>query len=142
MELYSCRVHAAISILILHEDKPEIDMNKMIVTTLLAGALLLLEAPDAAAHKQVRNHPQAWAHYGMEHRRAHQMPRWLKRNKSFRHWYRHSSVSRDRRLSWHQLFDIYRWERSYKRRYRVAHNYRPHRDFYEHYSLQFRRHTH
>ena len=56
-------------------------MNKMIVTTLLAGALLLLDAPEAAAHKQVRNHAQTWSHYGVEHRRTHQMPRWLQRNK-------------------------------------------------------------
>lgn len=104
-------------------------MNKMIATTLLAGALLLLDAPEAAAHKQVRNHAQTWGHYGVEHRRTQQMPRWLQRNKSFRHWYKRSSVRRDRRLGWHQLFNIYSWERSYKRRYRVDYNYQPHRDY-------------
>ena len=120
-------------------------MNKMIATTLLAGALLLLDAPEAAAHKQVRNHTQTWGHYGVEHRRTQQMPRWLQRNKSFRHWYKRSSVRRDRRLGWHQLFDIYRWERSYKRRYRVDYNYRPQRDFRdgrERDSLQSRRRKH
>ena len=120
-------------------------MNKMIVTTLLAGALLLLDAPEAAAHKQVRNHAQTWGHYGVEHRRTQQMPRWLQRNKSFRHWYTRSSVRRDRRLGWHQLFNIYSWERSYKRRYRVDYNYRPHRDFRdgrERDGLQSRRRKH
>ncbi|MGB5511281.1 MAG: hypothetical protein WBM87_06195 [Woeseiaceae bacterium] len=123
-------------------------MNKMIVTTLLAGALLLLDAPEAAAHKQVRNHAQTWGHYAVEHRRTQQMPRWLKRNKSFRHWYTHSSVRRDRRLGWHQLFDIYRWERSYKRRYRVDYNYRPDRDYRDYFdgrerdSLKSRRRKH
>lgn len=120
-------------------------MNKMIVTTLLAGALLLLDAPEAAAHKQVHNHAQTWNQYGVEHRRTRQMPRWLKRNKSFRHWYTHSRIRRDRRLGWHQVFDIYRWERSYKRRYRVSYNYLPHRNFRdgrERDRLQSRRHRH
>jgi hypothetical protein len=45
------------------------------------------------------------------------MPRWLKRNESFRQWYRHSSLRRNWRLAWDDLFDIYRWERRYGKRY-------------------------
>ena len=40
------------------------------------------------------------------------MPRWLKRDHSFRKWYTHTRLKRDRRLAWNQLFDIYRWETS------------------------------
>ena len=99
-------------------------MNKVIATLLLTAGLLLLDAPEAAAHPEVRNLHPAPAHYRVAHRRAHPMPRWLKRDKSFRHWYAHTHLRRDRHLGWHQLFDIYRWERIYKQRYRAHHHER------------------
>ena len=120
-------------------------MNKLIATSLLAAGLLLLDAPEAAAHSEARHVYFSPAYYRAEHRRTHQMPRWLKRNKSFRHWYAHSRLKRDRRLGWHQLFEIYRWERFYTYRYRVdrrdlnKHYYRGGRDDYRQRS---RRHRH
>lgn len=94
-------------------------MNKLLTTALLAGGLLLLDAPTAAAHQEYRTLHNPWVHYHVETRRAHQLPRWLKKNRSFRNWYRHSRLRTNRYLSWHQLFDIYRWERIEKRRVRT-----------------------
>lgn len=120
-------------------------MNKLIATSLLAAALLLLDAPEAAAHSEARDLYVSPAYYRAEHRRTHQMPRWLKRNKSFRHWYAHSQLKRDRRLGWHQLFDIYRWERFYTYRYRTDRrdfNKRYYRGTRDYDRLYLRRHTH
>ena len=86
-------------------------MNKVIFTALIAGGLLLLDSPEAAAHKEVRSVYAPSAYYHMEHRRAHHMPRWLKRNKSFRRWYKRSHLRRYRHLAWHRLYNIYLWER-------------------------------
>jgi len=86
-------------------------MNKIVTVALIAGGLLLLDSPEAAAHKEVRNSYQPSAHYRVETRRAKHMPFWLKRNRSFRKWYKHTRLRRNRHLAWHQLFDIYRWER-------------------------------
>jgi len=120
-------------------------MNKLIATSLLAAGLLLLDAPEAAAHNEVRGQYLSPAYYRVEYRRAHHMPRWLKRNKSFRHWYSHTRLRWDRRLGWHQLFDIYRWERAYKHRYRVDRrdwDRRYYRGARESGRLQSRRHRH
>lgn len=110
-------------------------MNKVILSTVMACGLLLLDAPEAAAHEQRDSQYRATSHqshsrdsysrdhyrrdHKYEHRRAYygshygwtrDMPRWLQRNKSFRHWMRHSGLRANRRLSWNQLFDIYRWQ--------------------------------
>jgi hypothetical protein len=122
-------------------------MNKVILSTVMACGLLLLDAPEAAAHEQResqyratpyqshgrdsysrdgyrkgyrdgyrrdhkydRRYDNRRGYYGSHYRRTNDMPRWLKRNKSFRHWMRHSGLRENRRLSWNQLFDIYRWE--------------------------------
>lgn len=107
-------------------------MNKVILSAVIACGLLLLDAPEAAAHEQRDGQYRAPRYdysdsyrrdgygrdsysrdyYGSRHKRAKEMPRWLKRNKSFRRWIRHSHLRENRRLSWYQLFDIYRWEHS------------------------------
>jgi len=98
-------------------------MNKMITVALIAGGLLLLDSPEAAAHKEVRNVYQPTAYYRVEHRRAKHMPYWLKRDRAFRRWYKRTQLRRYRRMSWHRLYDIYMWERFYADR--------PHRrDYY------------
>ncbi len=117
-------------------------MNKIITVALIAGGLLLLDSPEAAAHKEVRVVYQPSTHYRVELRRPKQMPYWLKRNQSFRKWYRHSRLRRNRHLAWHQLFDIYRWERVDARKHRRSirnhdryygnhyHDYRDNHNYY------------
>ena len=46
------------------------------------------------------------------------MPRWLKRNKGFRHWYRYSPYKRYRQMSWHDIYEVYRWQSDYWRQVR------------------------
>lgn len=93
-------------------------MNKIITVALIAGGLLLLDSPEAAAHKEVRVVHQPSGHYRVELRRPKHMPYWLKRNQSFRIWYRHTRLRTIRHLAWHQLYDIYRWERVEARKHR------------------------
>ena len=93
-------------------------MNKIITLALRAGGLLLLDSPEAAAHKEVRVVYQPATHYRMDLRRPKHMPHWLKRNHSFRMWYQHTRLRKNRRLAWYQLYDIYRWERRDARKHR------------------------
>jgi hypothetical protein len=117
-------------------------MNKLILTTVMACGLLLLESPEAAAHEESYSQQRSqhvdrsdyyrrdaqgrheYRHHGYRHdyhskhkarkaKRESQMPRWLRKDRSFRHWYEHTRLRSDRHISWNQLFDIYRWERFY-----------------------------
>lgn len=96
-------------------------MNKLSVGLLLAASLFFIDVTPAAAHQADRLRAQNHG-YHFEARR-HEMPLWLKRNKRFRHWYRHSPLRNFRQIRWNQLFEIYRWERRYfvDRRY-IAQN--------------------
>jgi hypothetical protein len=109
-------------------------MNKSIVPILVACGLFVLNSPEAAAHPEADAvhrpplHDRAHKHYRDDHdRRDHRrviqyrtshMPRWLKEDRSFRHWYRHTRLQRNPYLSWYALFDIYCIENSRPRRYR------------------------
>ena len=128
----SLPVHVLMATLKLHWDKPEDVMNKVMTTALIAGGLMLINSPEAAAHKEVRHTHQAPAYNyyypGVDVRRPRHMPRWLHRNHEFRYWYRHTPLRRNLRIAWHELFDIYRWERRhatrFDRRYRDYDDYR------------------
>jgi len=121
----SLLVHVLQPTLTLHWDKPEDVMNKVMTTALIAGGLLLINAPEAAAHKEVRNTHQAPAYYhyypGVDVRRPRHMPRWLHRNDSFRRWYRHTPLRRNVWVAWDELYHIYRWERRYGQRFDRRH---------------------
>ena len=106
-----------------HWDKPEDAMKPVMTAALIAGGLMLMHSPEAAAHKEVRNTYHAPAHSYVDHRRIDHMPRWLRKDRDFRRWYRHSPLKRDRRLAWFQLYDIYRWERRWGRNYYRGDNY-------------------
>ena len=90
-------------------------MNKLSVGLLLAASLFLIDVSPAAAHSGVdRMRVHSYGHQ-VRTIRHHEMPRWLRRNDGFRHWYRHSPLKRYRQIGWSQLFEIYRWERRYFR---------------------------
>lgn len=110
-------------------------MNKIFYSAVLACGLLLLDSPEATAH-EARVTQERWSgydradygrrdyyardsyrrdHRGSKYKRDRKIPYWLKHDRSFRHWYARTRVNRNRHLSWHQLFDIYRWERRYTR---------------------------
>ena len=120
-------------------------MNKVLISVVAACGLLLVVSPEASAHEEygpqqrshAYDHPEAdrrhsnrrdvyvrdsyhrdryrGDHHNARHHRAKQMPRWLKRDRSFRHWFEHSRLRKNRRLSWDRLFDLYRWENAYFR---------------------------
>ncbi len=110
-------------------------MNKVMIAATLAGGLLLMNSPEAAAHKEVRNVYDSPAHHyrydrhydsyydRFEVRRAKHMPRWLKRKHGFRHWYRHTPLKRNKWLSWNELFHVYKYERRWGRSYYRGANY-------------------
>ncbi len=110
-------------------------MNKLMTTALLAGGLMLMNSPEAAAHKEVHNVYQPPVYHHVDARRAHDMPRWLKRDHAFRKWYQHTQLKRDRRLAWNQLFDIYRWEMRWGRTYYRGDNY-----WADYYQYRYRDH--
>ena len=83
----------------------------------LSSALLLAIAVPVNAHEVGYQEYAQKDRYKHSYRRRSEMPRWLKRQKAFRHWYRHSRYQRRRVLSWARLFEIYEWERRYARRY-------------------------
>jgi len=102
-------------------------MNKVMTVVVIAGGLMLMNSPEATAHQTVHNvyqPPTYYQSYGrIDERRPDHMPSWMKRDKSFRHWYNHTSLKHNRRLDWHELFNIYRWERSWRSSNRRNGNY-------------------
>ena len=102
---------------------------KIFALLYLSGGLLLAAASPANAHQPGRFAYDTYRgdrHHAVYERRR-EMPRWLRQQPSFRHWYRESPYQRRRALSWARLFDIYRWESRYARRHSYDH-YR--RDYY------------
>ena len=100
---------------------------KMMALLTISGALLLTIAAPVNAHDAGYREYDQRNRYFYSHRRRTEMPRWLKRQKEFRHWYRHSPYKRRRALSWARVFEIYQWERRYARRYVDRRHY----DYYE-----------
>ena len=113
-------------------------MNKVLIATVLACGLLLLESPEAAAHEGKGSHSRQVdrdrsdghrrdshsrdyysrnayrsERHDTRHKRAKKMPKWLKHDRSFGRWFEYTRLQWNRNLSWNELFDIYRWERSY-----------------------------
>ena len=120
-------VHVPPNSLKLHWDKPEDVMNKVMTVVVITGGLMLMNSPEATAHQTVHNvyqPPTYYQSYGrIDERRPDHMPSWMKRDKSFRHWYNRTSLKHNRRLDWHELFNIYRWERSWRSSNRRNGNY-------------------
>lgn len=102
-------------------------MNKLSAALLLATSLFFIDVTPATAHpgahvdrvaergyRSDRGYHGGWV-------RRHEMPRRLRQNDGFRHWYRRSPLAEYRQISWNQLFQIYRWERRYfERRFYFA----------------------
>lgn len=119
-------------------------MNKLTLAAVIAGGLMLANTTGAKAHQEVRYVHHSHAYTQIDVRRPKHMPRWLKRDKAFRHWYAHTPLRRDRRLAWNELFEIFRWELRWGTRYYSRGDFR--RDYYapryreRHYDRDYRRH--
>jgi hypothetical protein len=92
-------------------------MKKLTLGLLLATGLFLVDVTPAEAHSGVDHARVHDPHVQVV--RRHDMPGWLRRDRQFRHWYRRSPLRQYPQIGWHQLFDIYRWERRHfgSRRY-------------------------
>lgn len=88
-------------------------MNKLASSLLLAAGLFCLDVSPAAAQPHASRVQVYSDGYRYESRRHHSMPKWLKRDRDFRHWYEHSPLKRYHRISWNELYRIYRWESRY-----------------------------
>ena len=88
-------------------------MFKAIGTLIVIFGLAFAAAPPASAHDRGYDQYQPRHHHARVHRDGH-MPRWLRHDRGFRHWYRHSSLRHDHHLAWWQLYEIYRWQRAYR----------------------------
>jgi hypothetical protein len=88
-------------------------MFKSIGTLIVVFGIALAAAPTASAHGPGYAHSQPRHHHARVHRDTH-MPRWLRDDREFRHWYRRSSLRHDHHLPWWRLYEVYRWERAYR----------------------------
>lgn len=94
-----------------------------ILPALLAVAVLGAFAQPAAAHK-VDFRPPASYHYYYQHGSPYLFPRWLRKDRDFQRWYRRSDYRYIRGANWRRLYDMYLYEKSY-RRHRHRHSYYP-----------------
>jgi len=100
-------------------------MTRTICSLSLGIGLFLVSAADASAHEiQYRPHI---VHDHYEYGRTRLLPRWLKRNREFQHWYLHSRYRFMRRMTWHRVYDLYLFERRYRRSHRKYYG-KVHRD--------------
>lgn len=86
----------------------------------LAGSSIVA-VPEAAAHGFKESRFAGYHDYGYR-RPLRAMPRWLRRNRDFRHWYFHLPHRLQRRMSWGRLYDLYLFDTR-----------RPHRSWYRRY---------
>jgi hypothetical protein len=114
-------------------DEVEIIMKRLLSTIIVASSLMLVNAAPAAAHEVVRNAYHQPAQYRVTVIRSKSTPSWLKRNDSFKWWYKRSSLRTNRYLTWSELYQVFKWERSYAAR-RYERSYANHSyDWYSRY---------
>jgi hypothetical protein len=120
-------------------------MFKSIGTLTVICTLCLGASPAASAHDRSHDRYASPHHqHVIIHREPH-MPRWLRRDRGFRAWYRRTALRHDVYLAWPQLFAIYRWERRYDHRHDHAVHYGSRRhdfDWYRRYWHERDRHHH
>jgi len=118
-------------------------MFRLIGTLIVLGGLLLGATQTAVAHSRAYDHHVPSQRYHVNVHRHDSMPRWLRKNRDFRGWYRHSSLRHNYDLRWWQLYEIYRWEKQYdsrRRRHRAAYYGNRNYDWYKRYWRDYDRH--
>ncbi len=90
---------------------------KIITLLIASGGLLLTMAAPASARDAGHYEHDRVDRYSYYTERHVDMPRWLQRKRGFRTWYWDSPYEGRRAMSWERLYDVYRGERRYSRRY-------------------------
>ena len=86
-------------------------MKRFVWSLVIVSALSLVYVPEASPHgSEYRGHDR---HTIVRH--GHSYPYGLHRNYDFHRWYWRSHHRYDIQMSWDRLFDIYRYERKYRR---------------------------
>ena len=98
-------------------------MNRIFVIALLVGGALMIDSPEAAAHKSAHNVYAPPARHHVETHRARHMPAWLWRDRAFRHWYRYTPLRHNHRIGWHGLYELFLWDQA-TARYREPRHHR------------------
>jgi hypothetical protein len=81
----------------------------LIVATALASLFFLGTADAQPKHKRDGGHRHQVERHGYVHApvRARHMPRWLRHDRQFRRWYRHSSIRHNPYLPWWKVYRVY-----------------------------------
>lgn len=122
-------------------------MFRLIGTLIVFVGLLLGASQPAFAHDRAYNHYDSPRHFRVSVIRDDVMPRWLRKEKGFRGWYRYSTLRHNHQLQWWQLYEIYRWEKQFaSRRHHTAyyryHNYDWYQRYWRGYDRHYRDHDH
>ena len=108
-------------------------MKRLLGAFIVVCSLLLVNVTPAVAHDEVRNVYHSPVKYRATVIRSKNAPSWLKRNESFKLWYRHSSLRINRYLTWSELYQVFKWEHAYRTR-RYERSYADHSyDWYRRY---------
>ena len=102
-------------------------MKRTISSILVLGAAVTGLSQSAVAHERGYEHYDPPRHYSIAVYRDYDMPRWLRKQKDFRRWYKRSALKHNPSLAWWQLYEIYRWESRYHHHRRPA--YYANRDY-------------
>jgi hypothetical protein len=113
-------------------------ITRTICSLIFGAGLFLLSGADASAHR-IEYRPYI-AHDYHVYSRTRTFPGWLMRNREFQHWYRHSHYRLTRHMSWHRLYDVYRFERRHRLRSRTFYGKVYHHNGYRTYQRKPKRH--
>ena len=87
-------------------------MKRTFFSLIFGICLLLVNVPEASAHKIEYRPYVVHDHYAYAGSRS--FPRWLRKNRDFQRWYLYSNYRLNRHMSWHRLYDIYRFEKRHR----------------------------
>jgi hypothetical protein len=104
-------------------------MKRTISSILVLGAAVTGISQNAVAHERGYELYDPPRHYSVTVYRDHHMPRWLRKKKDFRRWYKRSALKHNQSLAWRQLYEIYRWESRYHRQHHHRPTYYANRDY-------------
>jgi hypothetical protein len=119
-------------------------MKRLISMIFILGAAVTVLSQTAVAHERSYEHRDSPRQYRIAVHRDHHMPRWLRKKKDFRRWYKRSALRHNHALAWWQLYDIFRWEGRYHRHnqhrpaYYTSRDYGWYRDYWHKRDYRYR----
>ena len=87
-------------------------MKRLAWSLIFGMGLMLLNVPDASAHKTEYRPHIVYDHYAYAGSRP--FPRWLRKDREFQRWYLYSHYRMNRHTTWHRLYNVYKNERRHR----------------------------